>query len=163
MRNLILLSVLLMVCNAPSYGQWKHDYFMDASANKTKNDYVITTVDAVFSNSVTANAKMSVSVLVAGTGKNLTVTFKMSQNDLASSVRLGTLKVSVPVSDKPKKFTAYKGVLTGKKAGKFVDLLKQGSSLVITAVNQQQNGATSTYRFSVETQNFAMEFMKLGS
>ena len=152
-----------MVFNAPSYGQWKHDYFMDASANKTRNDYVITTVDAVFSNSVTANAKMSASVLVSGSGKNLTVTFKMSQNELTSSVRLGTLKISVPVGDKPQKFTAYKGVLTGKKAGKFVDLLKQGSKLVITAVNQQQNGATSTYQFSVETQNFAMEFVKLGS
>ena len=163
MRNLILLSVLVMVFNVPSYGQWKHDYFLDAAANKTKNDYVITSVDAVFSNSVTANAKMAVSVLVSGTGKNLAVTFKMRKNDLTPSVRLGTLKVSVPVGDKPQKFTAYKGVITGKKAVKFVDLLKQGTKLAITAVNQQQNGGTSTYMFSIETQNFVQEFTKLGS
>jgi hypothetical protein len=155
--------MLLIVLSSPSYGQWKHDYFMDASTNKTKNDFVITTVDAVFSNSVTKNAKMSASVLVSGTGKNIAVTFKMSQNNLSPTVRLGTLKVSVPVGDKPQKFTAYKGVLTGKKAGKFIDLLKQGSKLAITAINQQQNGLTSTYLFSLETQNFVEELNKLGS
>ena len=161
MKRFSLFLLLTSLLATSSYGQWKHDYFMDAKGSKTNNAYVIATYNATFSNSVTANASMVASVLVSGSTDNYTVTFKMSKNDLTPAVRLGVLKVSTPVGDKVQKFSAYKGVLSGKKASKFVGLIKQGSKLNVTAVDQQSNGGSSIYIFSIEPGNFMSELKKM--
>ena len=97
MKHFSLFLLLTILFATSSYGQWKHDYFMDARGSKTNNAYLIATYNATFSNSVTANAPMVASVLVSGSTDNYTVTFKMSKNDLTPAVRLGVLKVSTPV------------------------------------------------------------------
>ena len=134
---------------------------MDAKGNPTQKAYVMATFNTTFSSSITTNAAMVASILISGSTDNYTVTFKMSKNDLTPAVRLGVLKVSTPVGEKVQKFSASKGVLNGKKAAKFINLIQQTSTINITAIDQQSNGGTSKYLFSIEPGNFISEFKKL--